>query len=151
MLHIPRFKLATTLGRDIKLADYAGQNIVLYFYPKDNTPGCTKESKDFRDSIAEFKKLNTVVFGVSRDPLASHAKFKEKHCMPFELISDHDEKLCRHFDVLKEKNLFGLKYVGLVRSTFLIDAKGDVVKEWRKVKVIGHVADVLKAARTIVC
>lgn len=149
MLKVPNFKLATTADHDIKLTDFAGQNIVLYFYPKDHTPGCTMEAKDFTANMSKFSKLNTVIFGVSRDSLPSHEKFKTKHCMPFELISDPDSKLCDYFDVIKEKKLFGVAFHGIVRSTFLINAKGEVVKEWRKVKVRGHVDEVLNAIKEL--
>ncbi len=140
-------ELVSTTGGDIKLSDFKGQKIVLYFYPKDNTPGCTSESKSFRDHVEEFKKNNTIIFGVSRDSLKSHLKFKEKFQLPFELISDADEKLCEHFSVLGKKTLFGKIFNGLIRSTFLIDEKGKVIREWRKVKVCGHVEEVLKAVR----
>jgi thioredoxin-dependent peroxiredoxin len=118
----------------------------LYFYPKDDTPGCTLEGKDFRDHHADFDKLKVRILGVSRDTLASHAKFRGKYALPFELVSDPDEQLCRQFDVIKEKNLYGKKVLGIERSTFLIDGSGVLRKEWRKVKVDGHVAEVLAAA-----
>jgi len=148
-MQVPDFKLATTLNRDIKLTDYAGQNIVLYFYPKDNTPGCTVEAQDFTASMSKFSKANTVILGVSRDSLAKHIKFKAKHCMPFELISDPESQLCEYFNVIKDKSLFGVSYKGIERSTFLINAKGEVVKEWRKVKVRGHVDEVLSAVQEL--
>lgn len=148
-LSVPSFSIPATSGKDIQLTDFAGQRVVLYFYPKDMTPGCTIESKSFRDHMDDFAKLNTVILGVSKDSLSRHEKFKEKHCMPFELLSDEDEKLCRHFDVIKEKSLFGKKYMGIVRSTFLIDESGHVIKEWRKVKVSGHVEDVLSAVKAL--
>lgn len=148
-LTVPSFKIDATGEQQISLKDFKGKNIVLFFYPKDNTPGCTIEAKDFTKNMSEFDKLNTVVFGVSRDSLKSHEKFKNKICMPFDLLSDPDEKLCNHFGVLGEKKLFGVKHFGLIRSTFLIDDKGNVVKEWRKVKVKNHVNDVLDAIREI--
>lgn len=136
--------LETTNG-NIKLSDYKGQKIVLYFYPKDNTPGCTSESKAFRDRYKEFEKNNTVILGVSRDSLQSHLKFKDKLNLPFELISDSDETLCNAFEVLGKKTMFGKIFNGLIRSTFLIDEKGKVIQEWRKVKISGHIDEVLKA------
>lgn len=136
--------VVTTRGT-INLSEFKGQKIVLYFYPKDNTPGCSSESKSFRDHFDEFKKNNTVILGVSRDSLQSHLKFKEKLNLPFELISDTDETLCEYFNVLGRKTMFGKIFNGLTRSTFLIDEKGKVIREWRKVKVCGHVEEVLKA------
>ena len=123
-----------------------GTPYVLYFYPKDDTPGCTLEGKDFRDRHAELGNLGVRVIGVSRDSLASHAKFQGKYELPFELASDPDESLCRQFDVIKDKNMYGKKVRGIERSTFLVDAEGVLRKEWRKVKVDGHVAEVLAAA-----
>lgn len=140
---VPNKAFAATSDKSINLADHKGKYVVLYFYPKDSTPGCTIESKGFRDFYPEFNKLNTEVFGVSRDKLTSHEKFKCKHEMPFELISDTDSELCNHFGVLGEKKMFGKAFTGIIRSTFLIDPKGKVIKEWRKVKVSGHVKAVL--------
>ena len=142
---IPEFKGRITNDLIIKVSDYKGQNIVIYFYPKDNTPGCTKEGEDFRDYFTDFKKNNTIIIGVSRDSVASHDKFTCKYNFPFKLISDEDEKVCQLFDVIKEKNMYGRKYMGIERSTFLIDEKGILVNEWRKVKVKGHVEQVLEA------
>ena len=144
---VPDFRLPATGDQDIRLADLKGSNVVLYFYPKDSTPGCTLEGQDFRDQHAKFKRLNTVILGVSRDSLAAHAKFKDKQNFPFELLSDADEKLCRLFDVIKEKNMYGKKVMGIERSTFLIDAAGVLRAEWRKVKVPGHVEEVLAAVK----
>lgn len=127
--------------------DTLGKYLVLYFYPKDNTPGCTNESKDFRDLYADFQKLNTEIVGISRDTLASHNKFKEKHQLPFTLISDTDSKVCDLFKVIKEKSMFGRTALGLVRSTFLFDPKGKLLQEWRKVKVAGHAEEVLRTVR----
>lgn len=141
-LSIPSLSVNTTNG-ELNLSDLKGKNIVLYFYPKDNTPGCTIETKAFRDAHDEFAKKNAVIFGVSRDSLTSHDKFKTKCELPFELISDPDEQLCNHFGVMGEKSMFGKKYMGLIRSTFLIGPDGNVIKEWRKVKIKGHVAEVL--------
>lgn len=139
------FKLPATGGKTVSLKSLRGKNVVLYFYPKDATPGCTQEGQDFRDLYDRFRRRGAVIFGVSRDSLESHEKFKEKHEFPFELISDPDEKLCRKFDVIKEKNLYGRKFMGIERSTFLIDADGKLRREWRKVKVKGHAEEVLEA------
>ena len=143
------FKAATTRDQTIHLKELRGKNVVLYFYPKDSTPGCTTEGQDFRDLHARFKRLNTVILGVSRDSLASHEKFRDKQSFPFDLISDPDEKLCQKFDVIKEKNLYGRKFMGVERSTFLIDAAGKLRNEWRKVKVKGHAAEVLEAVKAL--
>lgn len=140
------FSVATTARSKLTQKDLLGKPYVLYFYPKDHTPGCTLEGKDFRDRYADFGNLSVRVIGVSRDSLASHAKFQGKYELPFELVSDTDEKLCRHFDVIKDKNMYGKKVRGIERSTFLVDADGVLRKEWRKVKVDGHVAEVLAAA-----
>lgn len=142
---VPDFRLPATGDHEIRLADLKGSNVVLYFYPKDSTPGCTLEGQDFRDQHAKFKRQNAVILGVSRDSLAAHAKFKEKQNFPFDLLSDADEKLCRLFDVIKEKNMYGKKVMGIERSTFLIDANGKLRREWRKVSVKGHAAEVLEA------
>lgn len=150
---VPDFRLPATGGptgdQVIRLADLKGSNVVLYFYPKDSTPGCTLEGQDFRDQHAKFKRLNTVILGLSRDSLAAHAKFKDKQNFPFELLSDADEKVCRLFDVIKEKNMYGKKVMGIERSTFLIDAAGVLRAEWRKVKVPGHVDEVLAAVKAL--
>ncbi len=147
---VPDFKLEATGGQTIALSDFKGKkNVVLYFYPKDNTPGCTTEGQDFRDHHAEFEKADTVILGVSRDSIKSHENFKAKHGFPFELLSDPDEKVCKLFDVIKEKNLYGRKYMGIERSTFLIDKNGKLVREWRKVRVKGHVEEVLEAAKAL--
>jgi peroxiredoxin Q/BCP len=146
---VPAFAARTTDGGNWKLADAAGRKLVLYFYPRDMTPGCTVEAREFRDAAADFRKARTVVVGVSRDNCASHAKFRDKEALNFELLADEDEKLCRLFDVIKEKNMYGKKVLGIERSTFLIGADGRLVREWRKVKVDGHVAEVLAAARDL--
>lgn len=146
---VPNFELPATSNTKIKLSALKGKNVVLYFYPKDCTSGCTREGQDFRDNFKKFTALNTVVLGISRDSLKLHEKFKEKENFPFELISDSDEILCKQFDVIKEKNMYGKKVFGIERSTFLIDAKGVLRREWRKVKVDGHVAEVLKAVAEI--
>ena len=141
------FQCPATGDQVIKLQALRGQKVVLYFYPKDATPGCTTEGQDFRDLHAEFRREDAVIFGASRDSLASHEKFKEKQDFPFELLSDPEEKLCRQFDVIREKNLYGRKYMGIERSTFLIDEHGKLSKEWRKVRVKGHAAAVLDAVK----
>jgi len=143
---VPAFEAQTTGGGTISRDALAGAPFVLYFYPKDDTPGCTAEGIDFRDQYAKFKRRKIRVFGVSRDSLASHEKFKAKYSLPFDLVSDPDETLCKQFDVIKEKNMYGRKTLGVERSTFLIDADGVLRREWRKVKVKGHVDEVLAAA-----
>jgi peroxiredoxin Q/BCP len=141
---IPDAKIQLTGGKVAKLSDFAGKHLVLYFYPRDNTSGCTMEGEAFRDQHKHFQKLKAVILGVSRDNLASHDKFKAKYKFPFELIADEDEKLCRLFDVIKEKSLYGKKYMGIDRSTFVIDKGGVLRKEFRGVKVAGHVEQVLE-------
>ncbi len=143
---VPAFTVATTNNPKRRSADLKGRPYVLYFYPKNDTPGCTLEGKDFRDRHADFAKLKVRVLGVSRDSLESHARFKAKYDLPFELVSDADETLCRLFDVIKDKNMYGKKVRGIERSTFLVDADGVLRRDWRKVKVEGHVAEVLAAA-----
>lgn len=143
------FKCASTGGGELRLQDLRGQNVVLYFYPKDATPGCTQEGQDFRDLHSRFRRQNTVIFGVSRDSLAAHEKFREKQKFPFHLLSDPDEKLCRQFDVIREKSLYGRKFMGVERSTFLVDAAGKLRGEWRNVKVKGHAEEVLDAAKAL--
>jgi peroxiredoxin Q/BCP len=142
---VPNFRLPATGNQTIELKDLRGKNVIVYFYPKDSTPGCTTESCDFGSLHAKFKKKNTVILGVSRDTLASHEKFKAKFEFPFDLLSDADEELCRLFDVIREKNMYGKKVFGIERSTFLIDVDGKLKREWRKVKVDGHAAEVLAA------
>ncbi|MED5607927.1 peroxiredoxin Q/BCP [Pseudomonas delhiensis] len=143
------FQAPATSGQQVQLSALKGRQVVLYFYPKDSTPGCTTEGQGFRDKIEAFAKANTVIFGVSRDGLKSHENFKAKQCFPFELISDKDEALCQLFDVIKLKKLYGKEYLGVDRSTFLIDAKGVLRREWRGVKVPGHVDEVLGAAQEL--
>jgi thioredoxin-dependent peroxiredoxin len=147
---VPAFSAAIT-GSDVKwkLADATGEKLVIYFYPKDMTTGCTKESQDFRDRHAAFRKAKVRVIGISRDSLKSHDKFREKEKLPFDLLSDEDEKVCRLFDVIREKSLYGRKYMGVDRSTFLIDAQGILQREWRGVRVPGHVEEVLEAAKSL--
>jgi peroxiredoxin Q/BCP len=142
----PAFTAAGTGKSKVSSEDLSGTAFVLYFYPKDDTPGCTLEGQDFRDRHGEFRRLKTKVLGVSRDSLASHEKFQQKYSFPFDLISDPDENLCRQYDVIREKNMYGKKVLGVERSTFLIDARGVLRNEWRKVKVKGHVDEVLAAA-----
>jgi peroxiredoxin Q/BCP len=139
---VPEFKAAAT-GGEVRLSSLAGRTLVLYFYPKDDTPGCTTEGLDFAKAHARFKQAGAVVFGVSRDSLASHEGFKDKMQFPFELISDPDERLCDLFGVMKMKSMYGKQVRGVERSTFVIDAEGTLRKEWRGVKVPGHVDDVL--------
>ena len=141
---VPDVKIQTTGGKTSSLHSLKGKCTVLYFYPKDNTPGCTLEGQDFRDHYSRFKKLKTAVYGISRDGLASHEKFKANLKFPFELISDEDETLCKLFDVIREKSLYGRKYLGVDRSTFILDARGVLRKEYRGVKVKGHVEAVIE-------
>ena len=143
------FNAAATSGQQVSLSALKGQHVVIYFYHKDSTPGCTTEGQDFRDQHAAFQAANTVVFGVSRDGMKSHENFKCKQAFPFELISDKDEALCQLFDVIKLKKLYGKEYLGIDRSTFLIDAQGVLRREWRGVKVPGHVDEVLAAAQAL--
>jgi thioredoxin-dependent peroxiredoxin len=146
---IPDFIAASTEGADFSLAKARGKALVLFFYPKDATSGCTVEAQEFRDLAEKFRKAGAVILGVSRDTLKSHAKFREKEALPFHLLSDADESLCRFFDVIREKSLYGRKYMGIERSTFLIDDKGVLRHEWRKVKVAGHAQEVLEALRSL--
>ncbi|HEY8521673.1 MAG TPA: peroxiredoxin [Gammaproteobacteria bacterium] len=146
---VPAFEAQATSGTTVSSKKLAGTPYVLYFYPKDATPGCTTEGQAFRDLHREFDRLGVAVFGVSRDSLASHEKFKAAQRFPFELISDPDERLCRLFDVIREKNMYGRKVLGVERSTFLIDGDGVLRREWRKVRVKGHAEEVLAAAREL--
>lgn len=146
---LPGIQVSATTEQPINLADYQGRNIIIYFYPKDSTPGCTQEGQDFRDRFAEFNALNCVIFGVSRDSINSHNNFKCKQNFPFELISDPDESLCQLFDVIKMKNMYGKQVRGIERSTFLINAKGILSHEWRKVKVKGHIDEILQTLTTL--
>ena len=146
---VPELTLPATGDKKIKLSDFMGKNIVLYFYPKDSTPGCTREGQDFRDGMRKFRARNTVVLGVSRDGIKSHENFKSKQKFTFDLISDENEILCKLFDVIKMKNMYGKKVRGIERSTFLIDSKGILRREWRKVNVKGHVDEVLEAVKEI--
>jgi peroxiredoxin Q/BCP len=143
------FSASMTGGKPFRLSDFAGRPVVLYFYPKDNTPGCTSEGEQFRDLYPAFTKLRAVIAGISRDSLESHERFKAKMQFPFELISDADEKLCAAFEVIKMKNMYGKKVRGIERSTFLIGRDGKLAREWRKVKVDGHVQEVLDAVKAL--
>jgi thioredoxin-dependent peroxiredoxin len=146
---VPAFKLAATGEQKLGLANFKGRKLVLYFYPKDDTPGCTTEGQGFRDHYEAFRKAGAEVVGVSRDSIASHEKFKAKYEFPFELLSDPEETLCTIFGVMKEKNMYGRKVMGVERSTFLIDEHGVLRQEWRKVKVPGHVEEVLGAVKAL--
>lgn len=146
---VKNFSRPATGDQTISLDDLKGKNVVLYFYPKDSTPGCTTEGQNFRDNIQDFDDANTVILGVSRDSLKRHENFKAKQEFPFELLSDEDESLCKQFDVIKLKKLYGKEHLGIERSTFLIDANGKLRQEWRKVKVKGHVDEVLEAAQQL--
>lgn len=141
------FKLQASNGKEVSLSDYLGRNVVLYFYPKDNTPGCTTESCDFRDFNGQFEQLNTVVLGISPDDLKSHDKFIKKFELPFLLLADTEQVVSNQFGVWTLKKMYGKEYYGVERSTFLINAQGEIVKEWRKVKVEGHVQEVLEAVK----
>lgn len=146
---VPDFTAAATSDQTIRLSELAGRKVVLYFYPKDSTPGCTTQGQAFRELHEEFTAANTLVLGISRDSLRKHENFRTKQAFPFELISDPDEKLCKLFDVIKLKQMYGKEYEGIERSTFLIDGDGILRREWRKVKVAGHVEEVLKAAQEL--
>lgn len=140
----PDFSLPASNGENVKLSDFRGKNVVLYFYPKDMTPGCTTEACDFRDRHQDFSDLNTVVLGVSPDPISRHEKFIEKHGLPFLLLADEENEAAQAFDVWKLKKNFGKEYMGIERSTFIIDVDGKVAKEWRKVKVKDHINEVFQ-------
>ena len=145
----PGFTLPTDSGGEIALKDLKGKTLVLYFYPKDDTPGCTKEACGFRDALPDFSKVAAEVVGISRDPVKKHDAFKEKYGLTFPLASDEDGKVCEAYGTWVEKSMYGRKYMGIERSTFLIDGKGVIRQVWRKVKVPGHVDDVLKAAEEL--
>lgn len=144
----PLFSLMSDEGSEIALADLKGKNVVLYFYPKDDTPGCTIEAQDFTKKIKEFEKLDCIVLGISKDKVASHCKFIEKYNLAFNLLADENGEVCEKYGVIKQKSMFGKKYVGIDRSTFLIDKIGKILQVWRSVKVNGHVDEVLKALKT---
>ena len=141
---VPNFEALSTGDKSIQLSDYKGKYVVLYFYPKDNTPGCITEGQNFRDNITRFEQHNTVILGVSRDSVRVHEGFKTKQNFPFDLLSDKEEVLCQLFDVIKMKNMYGKKVLGIERSTFLIDPEGVLIHEWRKVKVKVHIDEVLQ-------
>ena len=145
----PDFSGDCTSNKTLSFDDFKGKNLVIYFYPKDSTPGCTTEGQDFRDNYKEFQKYNTEILGVSRDSVKSHENFKQKQSFPFDLLSDPDEKMCKSFDVMKLKSMYGKEYIGVDRSTFLISSDGKVAREWRSVKVKGHVAEVLEAVKLL--
>ncbi|WP_298627505.1 peroxiredoxin [uncultured Legionella sp.] len=146
---VPDFEFSATNNLNGHLSDYKGQSVILYFYPKDATPGCTTEGQDFRDAYPQFKELSTQIFGISRDSLKSHENFKAKQNFPFELISDKDEQLCQLFDVIKMKSMYGKQVRGIERSTFIIDKEGILIHEWRKVSVKGHVEEVLTVLKSL--
>ncbi len=146
---VPDFSLPATGGGPFRLKDAAGRALVVYFYPKDMTSGCTRESQDFRDLHGAFRKAGADIVGISRDSMSSHEKFKAKERLPFALLSDENERVCKLFDVIREKSLYGRKFLGIERSTFLIDAQGVLRREWRKVKVPGHAEEVLEATRSL--
>jgi thioredoxin-dependent peroxiredoxin len=148
-MKVPEFALPASGGGSFSLKDAAGRKLVIYFYPRDMTSGCTRESQDFRDLDGKFRKAGTQIVGVSRDSLASHEKFAAKESLPFPLLADTEEKLCRLFDVIRPKSLYGRKYLGVERSTFLLDSSGRLRQEWRKVKVPGHAEEVLEAAQRL--
>ena len=145
----PAFSVLNEDGEKVSLKDFKGKSIVVYFYPKDHTPGCTQESCDFRDSMARVKSAGAVVLGVSRDSVSSHLKFKTKLELPFSLLADEDGKMCESFGVWKEKSMYGRKYMGIERSTFIIDAKGKIAKIFPKVSVKGHVDEVIDALKSL--
>ena len=145
----PNFNGQCTSGLVLSNKDFIGKNLVVYFYPKDSTPGCTTEGQDFRDNYKKFKDFNTEIIGVSRDSIKSHENFKLKQSFPFELLSDHDEKMCKTFDVMKMKSMYGREYIGVDRSTFLISSESKIIREWRSVKVKGHVDEVLEEVKNI--
>lgn len=146
---VPDFQLPATSGKTFQLSDYLRKNVILYFYPKDATPGCTTQGMQFRDAYPEFQALDTEIFGISRDSLKSHENFKAKFSFPFELLSDSEELACTQFGVMKMKNMYGKQVRGIERSTFVIDKKGALVKEWRGVKVDGHVGEVLNVVKSL--
>ena len=145
----PKFNAECTSNLKLSNNDFLGKNLVIYFYPKDSTPGCTTEGQDFRDNFKAFKKLNTEILGVSRESIKSHENFKLKQNFQFELLSDPDEKVCKAFDVMKLKSMYGRQYIGIDRSTFIVGVDGKIIKEWRSVKVTGHVDEVLNTIKNL--
>ncbi|MBL1458371.1 MAG: thioredoxin-dependent thiol peroxidase [Methylophaga sp.] len=146
---VPDFELPSTGDKSIRLSDLRGKNVLIYFYPKDNTPGCTLEGQNFRDHIETFNTHDTLIFGISRDSMRVHENFKEKQQFPFDLLSDADETVCNLFGVMQLKKNYGREYMGIVRSTFLIDTKGKLINEWRNVKVKQHIDEVLEAVKNL--
>ena len=145
----PKFSAEATSEQIISNQTYKDKNVVIYFYPKDSTPGCTTEGQEFRDNYKKFKKYNTEILGVSRESIKSHENFKSKQNFPFELLSDPDEKVCKAFDVMKMKSMYGRQYMGVDRSTFIVNDQGKIIKEWRSVKVKGHVQEVLETVEKL--
>ncbi len=145
----PDFNLESNLGENLSLSDFKGNNVVLYFYPKDNTPGCTIEAQDFNNALDKFEKNDTVIIGISKDSIKSHCNFTDKYNLKFSLLSDPDGEVCESYDVFKEKSMFGKKYMGIERTTLLIDKIGKVAKIWNKVKVKGHVEEVLAELKNL--
>jgi peroxiredoxin Q/BCP len=146
---VKNFTLPATGDQNLSLSDFKGRSLIIYFYPKDNTPGCTREGQDFRDLYPRFTEAGAEILGVSRDSVKTHDNYRNKHGFPFHLISDKEELLCKQFDVIKEKKLYGRTYMGIERSTFLLDADGVLQQEWRKVRVPGHVEAVLETLKTL--
>lgn len=146
---VPDFQLPATSGVTFQLSQFLGKNLIIYFYPKDSTPGCTTQGMQFRDAYEDFQSLNTEIFGISRDSLKSHENFKAKFSFPFELLADTEELACSLFSVMKMKNMYGKQVRGVERSTFVIDKNGTLIKEWRGVKVDGHATEVLNFIKTI--
>lgn len=142
--HVSDFELPGTNNLQFKLSDYLGKHVILYFYPKDSTPGCTNEGLDFKENITKFNNNDIYIFGISRDSIKSHENFKKKYDFPFELLSDANEEVCNQFNVIKDKSMYGKTYKGIERSTFIIDTKGVLIHEWRGVKVAGHIIEILK-------
>lgn len=147
--HAPEIELSLGDGKIVALQQFSGKNIVLYFYPKDDTPGCTTEAKDFASLTPKFTKLNTLIIGISKDNAASHKKFKDKYCIPFPLASDLDGKICEAYGVWVEKSMYGKKYMGIQRSTFIIDKKGSIKRIWRNVSVTNHAQEVLETIENL--
>ena len=145
---VENFNLPATGDQNLSLSDFTGRSLIIYFYPKDNTPGCTREGQDFRDMYSQFKQAGADILGVSRDSVKVHENFRKKHEFPFHLLSDSDELLCKQFDVIREKKLYGRTYMGIERSTFLINPAGVLQQEWRKVRVPGHAQAVLDTLKT---
>ena len=145
---VKNFTLPATGNQDLSLSDFSGRSLIIYFYPKDNTPGCTREGQDFRDLYTQFTKAGADILGVSRDSVKMHENFRNKHQFPFHLLSDSDELLCKQFDVIHEKKLYGRTYMGIERSTFLINPQGVLIQEWRKLRVPGHAQAVLDALKS---